>query len=86
VVVSLSKFVRPFDKDAFSRDDAAMAIKLFSLIDAIINNALATVDAEIASGADVNAFPASGHQPPLHVAIEHQRIDIVRRLIDAGAR
>ena len=39
----------------------------------------------IAAGADVNAFPGGGHQPPLHVAIEHQRVEIIRCLIAAGA-
>ena len=39
----------------------------------------------IAAGADVNAFQLGGHQPPLHVAIEHQRVEIVRRLISQRA-
>ena len=56
-----------------------------ALIDAIHDDDLAAVDAAIAAGADVNAFPPSGHPPPLHVAIEHQRVEIVRRLIAAGA-
>jgi hypothetical protein len=56
-----------------------------SLIDAILDDDLRAVEAAIAAGADVNALPASGHQPPLHVAIEHRRVEIIRRLIAAGA-
>jgi hypothetical protein len=55
-----------------------------SLIDAIYDNDVCAVEAAIACGADVNAMPAGGHQPPLHVAIEYQRVEIVRRLIAAG--
>lgn len=60
-------------------------MKSVSLIDAIINDDDRAVEAALADGADVNALPASGHQPPLHTAIEHQRVGIVRRLIAAGA-
>src|SRR5437868_5399282 len=56
-----------------------------SLIDAIYENDVRAVETAIAACADVNALPAGGHQPPLHVAIEHQRAEIVRRLIAAGA-
>jgi hypothetical protein len=61
-------------------------VEAVSLIDAICDNDLCAVDAAIARGVDINALPASGHQPPLHVAIEHQRLEIVRRLIGAGAK
>jgi hypothetical protein len=60
-------------------------VKPVSLIDAILDDDDSAVEAAIACGADVNAVPASGHQPPLHTAIEHQRVGIVRRLIAAGA-
>ena len=43
------------------------------------------VEVAIAAGADVNALPPTGLQPPLHLAIEHQRVEIARRLIAAGA-
>ena len=56
-----------------------------SLIDAIYDNDLRAVETAIAAGADVNALPAGGHQPPVHVAIEHERVEILRRLIAAGA-
>lgn len=39
----------------------------------------------IAAGVDVNAIALTAHQPPLHLAIEHQRVGIVRRLLAAGA-
>jgi hypothetical protein len=61
-------------------------VELVSLIDAIYENDVRAVEAAIAHGADVNAMPSGGHQPPLHVAIEHQRVEIARRLIAAGAR
>jgi ankyrin repeat protein len=60
-------------------------VKPASLIDAILDDDLHGVETAIAAGADVNALPASGHQPPLHVAIEHQRVEMVRRLVAAGA-
>jgi ankyrin repeat protein len=60
-------------------------VETVSLIDAIYNNDVAAVESAIGAGADVNALPAGGQQPPLHTAIEHQRVDIVRRLIAAGA-
>jgi hypothetical protein len=60
-------------------------VERVSLIDAIYENDLRAVETAIATGADINALPAGGHQPPLHVAIEHQRVEIVRRLIAAGA-
>ena len=56
-----------------------------SLMDAIIDNNLLAVEASIADGIDINAFPTSGHLLPLYLAIEHQRVGIVRRLIAAGA-
>lgn len=46
---------------------------------------LAAVEALIAAGVDVNASDEDGRQPPLHLAIEQQRVDIARRLIVAGA-
>ncbi len=57
----------------------------FSMIDAIYDNNIQAVETAIAAGVDVNALPAGGHQPLLHLAIEHQRVEIVRRLIGAGA-
>jgi ankyrin repeat protein len=46
---------------------------------------IAGVEAMIAAGIDVNAPSENGRQPPLHLAIEQQRPEIVRRLIAAGA-
>jgi hypothetical protein len=60
-------------------------MKPVNLTDAIRTGDDRAVDAAIAAGADVNALPATGHQPPLHMAIEHQRVAIARRLIEAGA-
>jgi hypothetical protein len=60
-------------------------VESVSLIDAIYDNDLRAVETAIAAGADVNALPAGGHQPPVHVAIEHERVEILRRLIAAGA-
>jgi hypothetical protein len=53
-----------------------------SLFSAIRQGDLAGVDAAIGGGADVNS---AGDQPPIHYAIEHQMVEIVRRLIAAGA-
>jgi ankyrin repeat protein len=52
--------------------------------EAVWSGDLAAVNAMIADGADVNAADLPRH-PPLHLAIEQQWIEIVRRLIDAGA-
>jgi ankyrin repeat protein len=60
-------------------------VEPLSLINAIYDNDVCAVEMAIAAGADVNAWQAGGHHPPLHVAIEHQRVEIVRRLIAAGA-
>lgn len=54
------------------------------LLDAIVAGDLAEVAALIASGIDVNAGHDS-HLPPLFQAIEHHRVEIARRLIEAGA-
>jgi ankyrin repeat protein len=51
---------------------------------AVWDGNLGTVKAMIAEGADVNVAD-DPHQPPLHLAIEQQWIEIVRCLIDAGA-
>jgi ankyrin repeat protein len=56
-----------------------------SLINAIQDDDLLAFEAAIVAGADVNALPVGGYQPAIHVAIEHQRIEMVRRLIAAGA-
>lgn len=72
------------DNELFALRGSRM-MKAVSLIDAIIDDDLAAVEAAIAVGADVNAIPASGHQPPIHVAIEHQRVEIGRCLIASGA-
>ncbi|MEX0714989.1 MAG: ankyrin repeat domain-containing protein [Planctomycetaceae bacterium] len=45
---------------------------------------LAAVEALIAAGVDVNVAD-DPHPPPLHLAIEQGNIEIVRRLINAGA-
>lgn len=45
---------------------------------------LATVEAMIADGVDVNATNER-RMPPLHLAIEQMWVEIVRRLIAAGA-
>jgi ankyrin repeat protein len=45
---------------------------------------LPEVEAMIAAGADVNAADEP-HDPPLHLAIEQQWTEVVRRLIQAGA-
>ncbi len=45
---------------------------------------LPAVEEMIAAGADVNAADPPG-DPPLHLAIEQQWVEIVRRLIQAGA-
>ena len=55
-----------------------------SWVNAIRFGDLAAVEAAIAKGADVNAV-SSGQLSPLHIAIEHQRVEIVRRLISAGS-
>ncbi|HBI45393.1 MAG TPA: hypothetical protein DDY78_21455 [Planctomycetales bacterium] len=39
----------------------------------------------IAAGVDINAPSAEGRWPPLHLAIENQRIDVIRWLLVAGA-
>ena len=56
-----------------------------SLIDAIYENDLGAVETAIVNGADINALPAGGDLPPVHLAIEHQRVEVLRRLIAAGA-
>jgi ankyrin repeat protein len=55
-----------------------------SLSNAVWAGDLPGVDAAIRAGIDVNA--ADGHRPPpLHLAIEQMEVEIVRRLIAAGA-
>jgi hypothetical protein len=54
------------------------------MTDAIGRGDLDAVVALLRSGADVNAADGP-HSPPLHQAIEHQRVEIVRCLIAAGA-
>jgi ankyrin repeat protein len=56
-----------------------------SLEDAVRAGDLSAVEAAIDAGADVNTIPNDDDWPPLHIAIEHQAITIVRRLIAAGA-
>ena len=56
-----------------------------SFADAVWAGNLPAVDAMLATGADPNADDGEGRWPPLHLAIEQQWIDIVRRLITAGA-
>jgi ankyrin repeat protein len=46
---------------------------------------IAVVDAMIAAGVDVNAVAPAWTYPPLGIAVGQMRIDIVRRLIKAGA-
>jgi ankyrin repeat protein len=52
--------------------------------EAVWQGDLAAVEAMIAAGADVNATDPP-HDPPLHLAIEQQWVEIVRRLIRAGS-
>lgn len=59
--------------------------KLEQFCDAVWAGDLPTVEAMIAAGVDVNAAPADGRSRPLHLAIEQQRVEIVRQLIKAGA-
>lgn len=54
------------------------------MTDAICHDDLGAVVALIRSGADPNAADEP-HRPPLFQALEHQRIEIARRLIAAGA-
>jgi ankyrin repeat protein len=54
------------------------------LSDAVWAGDLSTVDGLIADGADVNVADLP-HMPPLHLAIEQMWLEIVRRLIAAGA-
>lgn len=46
---------------------------------------LFAVEVLLAAGADPNAPTEEGFPPPLHLAIEQQWVEIVRRLIAAGA-
>ena len=55
------------------------------LADAVYAGDLATVEALIAAGVDVNAVADGLFSPPLDDAIEHGRVVIARRLIRAGA-
>jgi ankyrin repeat protein len=55
-----------------------------SLSDAVWAGDLAAVNAAIRLGANVNAAEGD-RQPPLHLAIEQMEVEIVRRLIEAGA-
>ncbi len=48
-------------------------------------NDFPTVQAYIASGADVNAMPVDGSATPLHNASRHGNLDMVEALISAGA-
>lgn len=52
--------------------------------EAVWSGEVSTVQAPIVAGADVNAADAL-RDPPLHLAIEQQWIEIVRHLIKAGA-
>ena len=52
--------------------------------EAIRKNDIETVESMIQSGQDVNVKDVFGSSP-LHVAIEHERLDIAEMLIDAGA-
>jgi len=54
------------------------------LTEAVRADDRATVAAPISAGTGVNAADEP-HRPPLFQAIEHQRIEIARRLIAAGA-
>jgi ankyrin repeat protein len=54
------------------------------LSDAVWDGNLAAVDALIRAGADVN-IADDPREPPLHLAIEQMWIEIIRRLIQAGA-
>jgi ankyrin repeat protein len=56
-----------------------------SLSDSVWAGDLAGVEAVIRAGVDVNATDGF-RQPPLHLAIEQQEIEIVARLIAAGAQ
>lgn len=55
------------------------------LADAVWVGDLVTVEYLIAAGADVDSPANDGREPPLHLAIEQQRVEIARRLIAAGA-
>jgi hypothetical protein len=57
-----------------------------SLPEAIHNDDVVALESAIAAGADINASPAGDYEPPIFLAIEHKRVEMVRRLIAAGAQ
>ena len=58
--------------------------ELDALSDAVWSGDLRAVEMLIAGGVDINAS-SGDRQPPLHLAIEQQQVEIVRRLLAAGA-